>query len=820
MKKIIALIFIFLMMTGVASATISTTVNNVSYVCAGTTGPFAFTFPVTPDGTALIVTEKDLSGNTTTLNYSTDYTTASVNNSYLNGGTVTLTVACTSGYTLKILRSTPETQLSSFTDGMPTLYKTFERALDKVTMIVQDNAGGGYAPLNSPTFTGTVTFPITGSTQCLHVSGAGVVSGTGSDCGSGGGGGGNVYTHGTPTANQLGMWYDSTHIAGVTLSQDCTITSAGVITCLKSNNVAFGTGAFATIANYATLASPTFTGIVTVPSYSAATSGLTIGTTQVQATGTQLNYLALATGTTGTSSTSLVYSTSPLLTTPTLTAATLNGTTTFGALTGTTQCLHVNSSGVLSATGADCGSGGGGANASGYYVVTQSTSEPANAVNLGALTTGLLKMAVSGGIATLSTASSSSDYEAYNVNLASIANLANSSVFLKNDGSGNFSYSSSSSTPGGSDTQAQYNNAGVLAGMSAMTYDKNTTIVYISGTLSDSSGLSSGQSTGLGIVRTYTYGGTTYDGYGIISDVTAAVANSNVEISGIESNVLVTSNVNTAGIYGGEFQVFKNSSGGAAPNAGNTIVFDAILVSQVDPGGTPLYGVGIRAYSGDISPYTLNNVRQYAGFLAEGNKGWKYPFLALDTDNSTALFDVDQNGAGYFKSNVGIGGTLHVVSTVQLDSLSGILVGNGASVVTTITDNHTNWDAAYSQRLQWDGGSTNLVAATGRTSLGLNIGSDVQAYNANLTGINQGLATNSNVQFNFVYTGGGIGIGGDPGGSAGQFRPTNVFTVYSNGTGQTAPYSVTGSTPPGFYGWGKVYYGGNTYYIPLYGTIQ
>jgi molybdopterin biosynthesis enzyme MoaB len=30
----------------------------------------------------------------------------------------------------------------------------------------------------------------------------------------------------------------------------------------------------------------------------------------------------------------------------------------------------------------------------------------------------------------------------------------------------------------------------------------------------------------------------------------------------------------------------------------------------------------------------------------------------------------------------------------------------------------TNWDTAYSERLQWDGGATNLVAATGRTSLG------------------------------------------------------------------------------------------------------
>lgn len=40
----------------------------------------------------------------------------------------------------------------------------------------------------------------------------------------------------------------------------------------------------------------------------------------------------------------------------------------------------------------------------------------------------------------------------------------------------------------------------------------------------------------------------------------------------------------------------------------------------------------------------------------------------------------------------------------------------GYSIPTT--GSQTNWDSAYSQRLQWDGGSTNLVAATGRTSLG------------------------------------------------------------------------------------------------------
>jgi len=46
---------------------------------------------------------------------------------------------------------------------------------------------------------------------------------------------------------------------------------------------------------------------------------------------------------------------------------------------------------------------------------------------------------------------------------------------------------------------------------------------------------------------------------------------------------------------------------------------------------------------------------------------------------------------------------------------SGIpIVLSGSSWTTTITDNHLNWDK-YNQ---WDGGSTGLTAATGRTSLG------------------------------------------------------------------------------------------------------
>lgn len=62
----------------------------------------------------------------------------------------------------------------------------------------------------------------------------------------------------------------------------------------------------------ANVASPTFTGTVTIP------TPFTIGAVSMTATGTQLNYLASATGTTGTTSTNLVFSDSPTITSPTI----------------------------------------------------------------------------------------------------------------------------------------------------------------------------------------------------------------------------------------------------------------------------------------------------------------------------------------------------------------------------------------------------------------------------------------------------------------------------------------------------------------------
>lgn len=99
----------------------------------------------------------------------------------------------------------------------------------------------GKAPSASPTFTGTVTLPVTGSgSQCLHVSSTGVLSGTGSDCGSGGGGGGSG-TVNSANANQIAL-YSAT---GTAVSGDTALTDNGTtLAYAGSGGLSANSGAF------------------------------------------------------------------------------------------------------------------------------------------------------------------------------------------------------------------------------------------------------------------------------------------------------------------------------------------------------------------------------------------------------------------------------------------------------------------------------------------------------------------------------------------------------------------------------------------------
>ena len=106
---------------------------------------------------------------------------------------------------------------------------------------------------------------------------------------------------------------------------------------------------------------------------------------------------------------------------------------------------------------------------------------------------------------------------------------------------------------------------------------------------------------------------------------------------------------------------------------------------------------------------------------------------------------VDLSGSVSNKLSVVNGGT-------GVSTLNGLVKANGTSAFTSVADNSTNWNTAYTDRLKWDGGATGLTASTGRTSLGLVIGTDVQAYNANLAAI-AGLTSEANTVPYFTGSG-------------------------------------------------------------------
>lgn len=85
---------------------------------------------------------------------------------------------------------------------------------------------------------------------------------------------------------------------------------------------------------------------------------------------------------------------------------------------------RLSPSGPAGSAGED---GASGPDVDARYVVTNATDIPANGFNLGALTSGLLKITVAAGTATPATASPTADYMPYDAELAAIAGLVSAS---------------------------------------------------------------------------------------------------------------------------------------------------------------------------------------------------------------------------------------------------------------------------------------------------------------------------------------------------------------------------------------------------------
>lgn len=167
-------------------------------------------------------------------------------------------------------------------------------------------------------FQSTITTNIIGAaSQCLQVTAAGIIQGTGSACGTGTGGITSLNTD--VVATGPGAAVATIQPAAVTLGKMANLAANSII----GNNTGLAATPIAlTSAQVSTL--------------------LGLGTAATQNTGTSGANVPLLNG-----------------------VNTFSGATTFSStlttnVTGSIQCLHVNATGVVSGTGADCGAGGAG----------------------------------------------------------------------------------------------------------------------------------------------------------------------------------------------------------------------------------------------------------------------------------------------------------------------------------------------------------------------------------------------------------------------------------------------------------------------------
>lgn len=133
------------------------------------------------------------------------------------------------------------------------------------------------------------------------------------------------------TSNELVYGNSATTIASLPVATYPSLTELSYVKGLTSS-------AQTQLTAKAPIASPTFTGTVTIP------SPFTLGATSVTTTGARLNYLTSAAGTTGTTSSNIVFSTSPSLTTGVTGGATFsafNTTTTNLSFAGAATTLNV-----------------------------------------------------------------------------------------------------------------------------------------------------------------------------------------------------------------------------------------------------------------------------------------------------------------------------------------------------------------------------------------------------------------------------------------------------------------------------------------------
>jgi len=120
-----------------------------------------------------------------------------------------------------------------------------------------------------------------------------------------------------------------------------------------------------------------------------------------------------------------------------------------------------------------------------------------------------------------------------------------------------------------------------------------------------------------------------------------------------------------------------------------------------------------------VTPKFPIQSKQYILVFRNGQLLINDQYNLTDTNKITIVSNSFKVGANYTVVTVsGIGSVGTGVFPNPIYPEAGIALSTGTTWASSIPNNSSNWNTAFTDRLKWDGGSTGLTPSTGRTSLG------------------------------------------------------------------------------------------------------
>ncbi len=186
----------------------------------------------------------------------------------------------------------------------------------------------------------------------------------------------------------------------------------------------------------------------------------------------------------------------------------------------------------------------------------------------------------------------------------------------------------------------------------------------------------------------------------------------------------------TIKFYTGVTELLPNMAGGSVTSVGMTVPTGlSISGSPITSSGT-LALTFVPGYSipSDASQSNWNTAYNWGDHVLGGYQSQSDildDFAALT--NSAGVLTNDGSGGLTWTAIGGTGTVTSVALSVPTGlSISGSPITSSGTLAISLASGYSipstsvqsDWTTAYNERAQWDGGSTNLVASTGRTSLG------------------------------------------------------------------------------------------------------